>query len=339
MDSFWNTLKQPITCLAPMDDVTDTVFRQIVADCARPDVFFTEFVNVEGLCSPGRKKLTDKLRFDQSEHPIVAQIWGLKPENYLKVATEIANLGFDGLDINMGCPVKDVTSHGCGSALIDNPKMAGEIILAVQEGIRKAKIPIPISVKTRIGFRTMKTESWIKFLLGFNLDALIIHGRTAQEMSKVPAHCDEIGKAVKIRDVLGVKTVIIGNGDVRDYRDGCDKAKTYGVDGIMIGRGIFNDLLAFDRKDHTQPDGAFMTQLMEKHIDLFMKTWEGKKHFAILKKFFKIYISGFDRASEVRDAVMMAETPDQVETIMQQAGLFHPCRVRPCKGLLPSPPL
>jgi tRNA-dihydrouridine synthase len=320
MASFWNQLKKPFSSLAPMDDVTDTVFRQIVAKCARPDVFFTEFVNVEGLCSVGREKLLPRLKYVPSEHPIVAQIWGKKPENFRQIASELSDMGFDGVDINMGCPVKDVVRHGSGSALIDNPLLAGEIISAVLEGVQGSKRPIAVSVKTRIGFRTVKTEEWIGFLLGFGLDALTVHGRTAAEMSKMPAHWDEIGKAVRLRDQMKAKTLIIGNGDVRDYGDGCEKAKTYGVDGFMIGRGIFNDMFAFD-PEHRQPDQAFMMQLMRTHMDLFTQTWGRTKSFIILRKFFKIYVSGFDNASEVRTKLMEVNTAAEALNVIDRVKL------------------
>jgi nifR3 family TIM-barrel protein len=328
MDSFWRTLPKPFTCLAPMDDVTDTVFRQMVAECARPDVFFTEFVNVEGLCSVGRNKLIYKFKFDPSEYPIVAQIWGIKPENFYTVAGELAEMGFAGVDINMGCPVKDVTSHGAGAAMIENPQLAGQIIQAVQEGVRKAKKPIPVSVKTRIGYRTQKTEEWIGFLLQFGLDALTVHGRTAHEMSKVPARWEEIGKAVKLRDRISPSTVIIGNGDIKSMTEIIEMRKKYEIDGVMVGRGIFNNMFVFSKTHSNQPTpGVGLTKelqmkLMQKHMDLFAKTWGKTQNFSILKKFFKIYISGFAGASEVREAVMATQNATEVKEIMVKAGLF-----------------
>jgi tRNA-dihydrouridine synthase len=322
--NFWLDLPKPFTCLAPMDDVTDTVFRQMVERCARPDVFFTEFVNVEGLCSAGRSKLLAKLLYDKSEHPIVAQVWGKVPENYYNVAKDLVEMGFDGIDINMGCPVKDVVSHGCGAALIDNPTLAGEIIEAVQHGIKETKKDIPVSVKTRIGFKSIITESWIAFLLDHHLDALTVHGRTAREMSKVPANWEEIARAVRLRDQINQKTVIIGNGDVKTRKEITDKFEKYKVDGVMIGRGIFSDMFVFSmpevRPQEVRPQ--LQMKLMREHIDLFLKTWGKTRDFSILKKFFKIYISGFENAGLVREAVMATRTPEEVEKIMINAGLF-----------------
>jgi len=214
MQSFWNTLEKPILIQAPMDDVTDTVFRQIIARCGKPDVFFTEFTNVEGMCSRGKDKVGKRIVFTPVERPIVAQIWGLDPLKFTETAKLIKRMGFDGIDINMGCPEKSVVKRGSCGAIIDNPKLAKEIILAV----RKGAVGLPISVKTRIGVKNIQTEKWIKFLLEMDLDAITIHGRTVAEMSDVPNHWDEIGKAVRLRDSMKSKTLIIGNGDIGQER-------------------------------------------------------------------------------------------------------------------------
>ncbi len=314
MKSIWQTLPKPVFILAPMEDVTDTVFRQIVASCARPDVFFTEFTNVDGMQSVGKEVVSHRLRFTKMEHPLIAQLWGSKPENYLKTAKLLVEVGIDGIDINMGCPQKKVTSHGGCAALINNPSLAKEIILAAKEGVGGK---IPVSVKTRIGFKTIITEEWISFLLSSGIDALTVHGRTVAEMSKVPAHWDEIGKAVDIRNRMNVKTVIIGNGDVVDVADGIRKVNEYGVDGVMIGRGIFENPWAFDRSGHN-PTIHELLMLMKKHIELFEKTWGKEKSFVILRKFFKIYIKGFDGASEYRARVMTARSSSDVYPVIDE---------------------
>jgi tRNA-dihydrouridine synthase len=211
MKNFWKDLKKPIFAQAPMEDVTDTVFRQMIIKCGRPDVFFTEFTNVDGMCSRGRDKVGKRLIFTPAERPIVAQIWGSKPENFLETAKLIKLKRFDGIDINMGCPEKSVVKKGLGGALIDNQPLAKEIILATKEGAGG----LPLSIKTRIGVKNIQTEKWAEFLLGFNLDCLIIHGRTIAEMSESPTHWDEIGKVVKLRNSLKLKTLIIGNGDIK----------------------------------------------------------------------------------------------------------------------------
>src|SRR5436190_3288770 len=207
MVNIWQSLKKPIYILAPMEDVTDTVFRRIVMQTGKPDLFFTEFTNVEGMFSKGDKKVNQRLQFTQKEKPIIAQIWGLKPENYFKAGKLLAEMGFDGIDINMGCPEKNIIKKGACSGLIHNPSLAKEIIHATKEAAGN----LPVSVKTRIGFKEIQTEKWIGFLLEQNLAALTIHGRTAAEMSAVPAHWDEIGKAVERRSEKKLPTLIIGN--------------------------------------------------------------------------------------------------------------------------------
>jgi len=305
MKDFWNNLKKPILIQAPMEDVTDTVFRQIIIRCGKPDVFFTEFTNVEGMCSRGRDKVAKRLIFTSVEHPIVAQIWGNNPKNYFETAKLIKDMGFDGIDINMGCPEKSVVKKGLCAALINNPSLAKEIILATREGAGG----LPLSIKTRIGIKNIQTEEWATFLLNLNLDALIIHGRTVAEMSDYPAHWDEIGKVVKLRDSLKLRTLIIGNGDVKDLSDAMEKYEKYKVDGIMIGRGIFDNLWVFN-KDINPENIPYeeKLKLLVSHIKLFDKTWGsrslGTKNFSIMKKFYKIYISGMPNASIVRAELM-----------------------------------
>lgn len=322
MNNFWHTLPKPFFALAPMEDVTDTVFRQIVAGRARPDVFFTEFVSVDGLVSRGRKRVEHRLRFTEIERPIVAQIWGLEPQNYYTIAKELVELGFDGVDINMGCPVKDVVKKGACAALINNSQLAAEIIQATKEGLSGK---LPLSVKTRIGLNQIVTQDWIGFLLKQNLDAIAIHGRTARELSDVPAHWDEIGKAVALRNQMKVGTLIIGNGDVKDRADGLAKVKQFGVDGVMIGRGIFQNLWAFSAKQNsTEHTTLIMLNLMLKHCWLFNETWRDRKSFLILRKFFKIYISGFTGAGQWREKIMRTHSTVEVETLIQELRQSNP---------------
>lgn len=313
MKTFWQDFKKPIFVLAPMDDVTDTVFRQIVASTAKPDVMFTEFTSVEGLTSKGADKVIERFQYLPEEKPLIAQIWGENPENYTEVAKMCIKLGFDGIDINMGCPERGITARGCCSALINNPEKAAQIIQAVKDGAGD----LPVSVKTRCGFNSWKTEEWITFLLKQDIACLTLHGRIAKEMSHFPAQWEEIAKAVKIRDELGVKTVIIGNGDVKSSADAFGKIKQYGVDGVMIGTGIFKDLWIFNKQQKQyQPTLEERLNLLLKHAELFWKTWGDTKNFNILKKFFKAYINGFDGASEIRQELMAAENIDQVRSIV-----------------------
>jgi tRNA-dihydrouridine synthase len=310
-------LPRPFFVLAPMDDVTDTVFRQIIADTAAPDLYFTEFVNVDGLQSPGRPHLMKKLKKADGEHPIVAQIWGKDPEKYYKTAQELVSMGFDGIDINMGCPAKPVIKNGCCSALIENRPLALEIIKATQEG---AAGRIPVSVKTRLGFRQIDL-TWHEFLLQQNLDMLTVHGRTQREMSAVPAHWDKIGEVRELRDKLAPQTLLVGNGDVQDRTQGEQLAQQYGLDGIMIGRGIFHDPYAFAAKspwlDFTREQRI---ALFKKHVELFQQTWqEGDRAIVTLNKFCKVYINHFDGAKELREQLMNTATSAEILRILEAA--------------------
>ncbi len=313
MKNFWRDLPKPIFALAPLDEVTDTVFRRVVSSCAKPDVMFTEFTSVEGLTSKGADKVIHRLKYTPEEHPLIAQIWGKDLEAFTEVAALVKKLGFDGVDINMGCPERGITKRGCCSALIDNPELAADIIAAVKKGAGE----LPVSVKTRCGFKNWKTEEWITFLLKQDIQCLTVHGRIAKEMSHFPARWDEIAKAVKIRDELGVKTVILGNGDVSSSADAYDKIKQSGVDGVMIGRGIFHDQWIF-RKDPTQyqPTIQERLDLLLKHAELFDKVWGASKNFAILKKFFKAYLHDFDGAAEMRAELMQSSGIADVRKIV-----------------------
>lgn len=306
--NFWKDLPKPFFVQAPMDDVTDTVFRQIIALCGKPDVFFTEFTNTDGMCSKGRKHVEHRLYYTEKERPLVAQIWGNKPENYTKTVAILKEMKFDGIDINMGCPVKDVVRRGECSALIGNHELAGKLIQATID----AAGDTPVSVKTRIGIKNIQTEEWFSFLLQFKLATITVHGRTVAEQSKVPAHWDEIGKVAELRNKLNPDVLIVGNGDVKSREEGLEKAAVYGLDGIMIGRGIFDNLWIFN-KDTKVEDISPKDKLdmMQKHIELFTTTWGQKKNYEILKKFFKIYVSGLPNATEIRTQLMQIHNPQE----------------------------
>jgi tRNA-dihydrouridine synthase len=323
------TLPKPFFVLAPMDDVTDTVFRRIVGNCAAPELYFTEFTNVEGLQSAGRPKLLKKLRFTQTEQPLIAQIWGKEPENFYKTARELADgtlarelglppgVNFAGVDLNMGCPEKTAVKHGTCSALINDRPLAEAIIVAVREGLAGK---LPLSVKTRVGFNTVDM-TWIEFLLGFKLDMLAIHGRTKKQMSDVPADWELIGRARELRDKLAPDTLLVGNGDVMSRRQGLELAEKYKLDGIMIGRGVFHDPFVF-AKTSPWPDytKARRIDLYKKHVELFAATWRDReRNIKTLNRFCKIYINGFDGAKELREKLMAADTPDELLRIMNRA--------------------
>jgi len=307
--SFLEDLPKPFFVLAPMDDVTDTVFRQIVADCAKPDLMYTEFVNVDGLQSPGREHLLPKLKLTGKEKPVIAQLWGLNPENFYKSIRDLIEMGYAGVDLNMGCPVKTVIKNGACAALINSRKLAGDIIDATKDAAGDA---LPVSVKTRVGFTTVDM-SWIEFLLTKILNMLSIHGRTAKEMSKVPANWDLIGQAAELRNSLSPSTLIVGNGDALNRRQGLELAEKYQLDGIMIGRGILHDPFALAAESPWADwDKRQKLELFAKHIELFIKTYENhERKFEPLRKFCKLYINGFDGASELRAQFMETKTPQQ----------------------------
>lgn len=309
--NFWQKLPKPFLVLAPMEGVTDTVFRQIVARDGKPDAFFTEFVPVDGLLSKGKTEVFKFLQFSPLERPIVAQIWGIDPEKFYKSAKIIKDLGFDGIDINMGCPVRNVTQRGACSALIKSPKLAKEIILATIKGAGN----LPVSVKTRIGFGEIDTENWVRTLLQTPIAALTLHLRTAKELFKVKAHWDELKKAIKIREELGSQTLIIGNGDVKSKKEALEKCSKYGIDGVMIGRGVFENIYVFNENiDIEKVTPEQKIKLLLKHLNLFKKTWGPKRHFALMKKFVKCYVNNFPGASDLRVSLMETKDLDELIT-------------------------
>ena len=333
---FWAKLKKPILCLAPMADVTDCAFRQIIAKYSRhgeadggPDVFYTEFVSADGLAHPlAREKLLVDLKYSDGEHPIVAQIFGGKPKN-IKIASALCRkLGFDGIDINMGCPDRSVEKQCAGAAMMKNPKLAREIIRAAKEGAQG----LPVSVKTRIGYNKNEIETWIRELLEEDLAALIVHLRTRKEMSDVPAHWDLMPRIVEIRDEMTAasggareKTLILGNGDVEDTDDARKKCEETGCDGVMLGRAIFGNPWLFaecqsvsltEDMSKRHFDIKERLRVMVEHTELFEKVMSGHKNFAVMKKHYKAYVNGFDGAKELRMKLMEAENTSQIEAMV-----------------------
>lgn len=335
--SSYTDLPKPFFVLAPMDEVTDTVFRQVVAACAPPDLFFTEFVNVDGLMSAGRPQLLKKLRFAANEGRVVVQLWGLRPENFHAVAEQIAygslarelglpeGVNFYGVDINMGCPAKSEVNSGTCAALIrlENRELAAQIIAATREGLAGH---LPLSVKTRVGFSEVDM-TWFDFLLRQELDMLTVHGRTRKQMSKVPADWALIGQVRQMRDDIGANTLIVGNGDVLSRAQGEELAARYKLDGIMIGRGVFHDPFVFLEDGPIKwanYDKAMRLNLYRQHVELFAATWQaGERPVHTLNKFCKIYINGFDGASALRGALMMAESTRQLLDLLENAQKSH----------------
>jgi nifR3 family TIM-barrel protein len=314
--NFWQKLaekKKPFFVLAPMSDVTDIAERQMLVKYGKPDVLYTEFVACDGMVSEGRKVLIKDLRFFENEHPIVAQFFGAKPENFFECAKLAKEMGFDGFDINMGCPDKSVVNQGAGAALMKKPKLAREIIRAAKEGAGD----MPVSVKIRIGFNNNEIETWLPELLAEKPALITIHGRTKKEMSDVAAHWDVIARAVEIAKGSGV--LIIGNGDVESLEDGIQKAKESGVDGIMVGRGIFGNPWFFNPNVKIE-DVSLREKLrvMVEHAKLFKRQLSGTKNFSIMKKHYKAYASGFDGARELRVKLMETNNAKEAEQVIKE---------------------
>lgn len=300
-----------------MDDVTDVVFRSIVADCCAPDLFFTEFVNVDGLQSKGRQNLIHKLAINHdSDHNIVGQIWGKNPDNFRKTAGELVDMGFHGVDINMGCPQKNEVKNGCCSALINDRDLAGLMIRATQEGVSGR---VPVSVKCRLGWNEVDL-SWHEYLLGHGLDMLSIHMRTRKEMSDVPAHWDILPEIISIRDRVSPRTKIVINGDIQTYEQGIEVATQTGADGVMIGRGIFRDPFVFsDTSPWESMTPKQKVAIYKTHVERFVDTYQQRqKSFQSLRKFCKTYVYGFDDASELRDKIMHTDSNENLISVLDE---------------------
>ncbi len=312
MQSFWNTAPLPLFVQAPMEDVTDAAFRALIARTAKPAVMFTEFTSADGLVlapPAGQKVLFKKLLFSEVERPIVAQLFTAVPERMEAAARMAAELGFDGIDINMGCPVKEVVDTGCGAALIKNPALARELIRSAQ------KPGLPVSVKTRIGYNTDELNTWLPELLAEDLAAITIHARTRKEMSDVPARWDTVARAVQLRDSLGSKTLILGNGDVKDITDARVKVAETKCDGVMLGRAIYgNPWLFAGRAD--APTREEKIKALLQHLALFEELLGTTTNYATMKKHFKAYISGWDGAKELRIRLMETENVAQARQIL-----------------------
>lgn len=318
MTNFWKSDNGPVFSLAPMEDVTDTVFRETVMRMSAPGhlhIMMTEFSSVEGLHHPvGRKRVAERLVVNASERnllqelniKLVAQIWGLNPEMYHKVAQWISDeYDFDGIDINMGCPVKKVVKMGACSALINQPERAAEIIQAV-----KSATTLPVSVKTRTGISRHETERWIPFLLQQKPAAITLHGRTQKMQSDGEADWNQIALAVRLRNEMNISTPVHGNGDVLSIQHGLERAAETGADGIMVGRGIFHNPWFFaPERCEISPEERINMLLFQTR--LFEETWTQKKNFNILKRFYKIYLNGFPGAAHMRAEIM--ETKEYAE--------------------------
>ena len=323
--SFWNNIDGPIFALAPMEDVTDTVFREIVleiSDSKYLNVVFGEFTSTDGLCHPiGKDRVAHRLLVSNTERKllneknvkIVAQIWGSEPENFAKAAKIInEEYNFDGIDINMGCPVKKIVKQASCSELIRFPQLAKEIVIATKEASK-----IPVSVKTRTGIKVHETEKWIANLMEVRPAAITLHARTQKMMSDFPAEWEQLAIAKEVRDSIDINIPLIGNGDLFSIEQCFEKLEQYKIDGVMVGRGIFKNPWFFNYPNHHHSK-IEKIELMKKHFLLFTNSWENEKSIAIMKKFFKIYTYDFYGASELRGRLMEQNKAEEMLKIINQ---------------------
>lgn len=323
MKNFWEKLKQPFFVLAPMYDVTDSAFRQMFVRYSKgsakyPLVLYTEFVSADGLASDeGRAKLLRELYFTKEERPIVAQIFGSNPETIKRAVMIIRELGFDGVDINMGCPDRAVEKQGAGAALIKNPQLAQEIICSA----KSVAGDMPVSVKTRLGYNKIDL-SWIESVLLAKPAVLTVHLRTRKEMSKVKAHYEVVADLVKL--AKGANIPLVVNGDIASVERGIELAKKYNLTGVMVGRGAFGRPWFFSGGE---PDLPTRLKIMVEHSILFEKLYRPgtlndklfnghTKNFAVMRKHFKAYVCGFAGATSLRVKLMTAKNSNEVASIV-----------------------
>lgn len=312
--NFWHELPKPFFILAPMEDVTDVVFRHVISKAARPDVFFTEFTNTVSYCHPdGRDSVRGRLLFTEDEQPIVAHIWGDEPKYFREMSFDLKEMGFSGIDINMGCPVQNVAAKGKGAGLINRPERAAEIIEATKAA------GLPVSVKTRLGYTKVdEWRDWLTHLFKQDIVNLSIHLRTRKEMSKVPAHWELIPEIKKLRDEVAPQTLLTINGDIPNRQVGLELVEKYGVDGVMIGRGVFKNPFAFEKtpREHSVQE---LLELLMYHLDLHDYYAEkfGERPFKPLLRFFKIYIRDFKGASQLRNELMNTNSTDEVRELVK----------------------
>ena len=311
MTTIWHDLPRPFFILAPMEAVTDVVFRHVIAAAAPPDLWFTEFTNATGWAHAGDKAIGGRLIKTDDEHPIIAQLWGSDPASIEKLAAHCAELGYDGIDINMGCPDSSAVKSGGGAGMILNPENAAAIITAAKTS------GLPVSVKTRLGYSHIdEWHDWLTHILQQEVINLTIHLRTKKEMSKVDAHFELIPDIKQLRDDIAPQTLLTINGDIRDRAHGLELVEKYGVDGVMIGRGVFMNPFAFGTAPNT--DLTTRLQLLSLQLDLYDQYHEQTgRPFETLKRFFKIYVRDIPGASELRDQLMHTKSTSEVREILK----------------------
>jgi tRNA-dihydrouridine synthase len=347
--NFWQQLQKPIIAVAPMADVTDAPFRRMIAKYSNwpqqeSAVMWTEFLAADGLmraAPEGKVKLMADLKYSEEERPVVAQLFTSNEEHMEQAAALCRELGFDGIDINMGCPDRTIEKQGCGSAMIKTPEVAQKIIQAAKRGAGA----VPVSVKTRIGYNHDEIDEWIPVLLKEKPAALTVHLRTRKQMSKVPADWEQLKRVVTLRDQLSPETIILGNGDVLSFEDAREKAELFRADGVMVGRALFGNPWFFHptkrlpirltalpthgvnretiiEQDITDESIEYITlkerlQVLVEHSKLFVELLPFK-NFAVMKKHYKAYVNGFPGAAELRGELMSANSPREVEIIVEK---------------------
>ena len=313
MTTFWHELPKPFFVLAPMEAVTDVVFRHVVAQAAAPDVWFTEFTNATGWAHAGDKAIGGRLIKTDDEQPIVAQLWGSDPASMVKLSRHCAELGYDGIDINMGCPDKSAVKSGGGAGMIKTPEVAAAIVASAKES------GLPVSVKTRLGYSSIdEWHDWLTHILQQDIVNLTIHLRTKKEMSKVPAHFELISDIKRLRDEIAPQTLLTIKGDIRDRQHGLELVEQTGVDGVMIGRGIFHNPYAFEHEP-TAHSREQLLGLLETQLDLYDQySQQTGRPYETLKRFFKIYVREFEGASELRDALMHTHSTKEARQLLHE---------------------
>lgn len=312
--NFWAELPQPFFILAPMEAVTDVVFRHVIAHAAAPDLYFTEFTNATGWVHAGDKAIGGRLVKTDDETSLVAHLWGSVPDDMARLAAHARALGYIGIDINMGCPDKSATNSGGGAALCRTPELAADMIASAKTA------GLPVSVKCRLGYsHVSEWPDWIGHLLHQQPANLTVHLRTRKEMSKVPAHYELIDDIVALRDKIAPETLLTINGDIETRQAGEELIRNHpGVNGVMIGRGVFHNPYAFEHnpKKHTRSE---LLDLLLHQLDLY-ETYADQtaRPYETLKRFYKIYIRDFEGAAELRDQLMHTKSTDEVRTILHR---------------------
>lgn len=312
--NFWQELPKPFFVLAPLANVTDAAFRRVVAKYSKPagpQVIYTEFVSADGLARGNKKVLLRDLAFTEGERPMVAQFFTSTPEHMEAAAALAEELGFDGVDINMGCPDKTVEKQGAGAKLILNPERAQELVAAAKRGAPN----LPIAVKTRLGYNKDILDEWLPALLAAEPAVITVHARTRKEMSKVPARWERVARAVELRNEAKSNTLIVGNGDVKSVAEGRALAAQTGADGVMIGRGIFGTPWLFD--ESRAPSLEERLRIAVEHTQLFEELLGDLKNFALMKKHFKAYVEGFPGAKELRMQLMEAHSAAEIAQLIE----------------------